>query len=277
MMRYVLIVPVLALMVLILSYVASGHRRALPQDLVKVELTDLGRDPTSGSPVIILTDEEKGRVLPIFIGISEASAISKGMEKEEGRRPLTHDLFVNMMKLLEADLRRVEITGLKENIFYADLVVGLEDREVRIDSRPSDAIAVAVRLRAPIYVSRDVLEESASEELSRWWRREGATSSLGLELQELTEDLARAFGAESAAGVLVASVREGGVAAENGIERGDIILEVDGEEVSDPVQMASLLTQKGGRDVELLVLRAGREITLTIPLPGRIEEEVHEP
>jgi bifunctional DNase/RNase len=277
MIRYIVIVPILALMVLFLAYIGSGQKGTVPGDLVKVELTDLGRDPESGSPVLILTDLKQGRVLPIFIGISEASAISKGMERGEGSRPLTHDLLVNMLTLMEADLRRVEITALKENVFYADLVVGLKEKEVRVDSRPSDAIAVAVRLHAPIYVASDVLEVSASEELTQWWRREGATSNMGLEIQELTEELAGALGAESTAGVLVSFVREGGVAAENGLETGDIILAIDGEEVSDPVQMAALLTEKSGRGVKFLILRKGKELILTIPVPAHIEGELHEP
>jgi hypothetical protein len=275
--RYIVVVPILALMVLFLAYIGSGRKAALPADMVRVELTDIGMDPTSGSPVIILTDQEHGRVLPIFIGISEASAISKGMESEPGRRPLTHDLLVNMMALLEAELRRVEITSLKENIFYADLVLGLKEREVRADSRPSDAIAIAVRLNVPIYVSREVLETSSSEELTEWWQREGATSNLGLELQVLTEELARAFGSDRKTGVLVSSVREGGVAAESGLERGDIIFRIDDEEVNDPVQVAEVLTGKAGRDVRMLVLRRGSEVTVSIPVPEHVQGELHEP
>lgn len=267
-MRYVLIVPVLGLLVLFLSYASSGRRPKAPQSLIEIELKDIGVDPASRSPVLIITDREKGRVLPIFIGINEASAISRGLSGEETRRPLTHDLIVNMIEKLGADLTRVVIRDLKDNIFLADLVLSFKNKEVTVDCRPSDAIAVAVRLGTPLFITRDVLESSLNEELTEWWHREGTTSRLGLNLQDLTEELARAMGVGEQEGVIVSSVQEEGVADEAGIRRGDIIVSIDGEAVKEPVEVGIMLSERSGEEVDLFILRAGEELHISIPVPA---------
>jgi bifunctional DNase/RNase len=277
MMRYVLLVPVLGLLVLLLSYTGSGRRIQAPDNLVELELIDIGIDPDNRSPVLILTDREEGKVLPVFIGVNEASSISRALGDEEMRRPMTHDLIANMIEKMGTSLVRVVIKNLEDNIYYADLVIRMGNSEVKVDCRPSDAIAIAVRLEAPVFIKREVLELAVNEELTEWWHREGMTSRLGLQLQELTDDLAGVMGAENLEGVIISSVEEGGVADENGLKRGDIVLSIDGESVGDPVEMAVVLSEMGGREVDFLILRKKEEIKIKIHVPAYGEGGENEP
>ncbi len=276
MIRYAVIIPLLALLVVLLAYTGSERHLTVSEDLVQVELKDLGIDPTTRSPVLILADREKGRILPIFIGINEATAISRGIDDEHGERPLTHDLIILMLRAMDTNLERVVIKDLQNNIFLADLVLLRGEESFLVDCRPSDAIAVAVRVDAPIYISKEVLDASASEELTRWWHREEAGEDLGLGFQDLTEELARAFELSETGGVLVASVEEGSIAQERGVERGDIILSVDGEAVNDPMELRIMLSERGGREAALVVLRKGSEREILLPIPAG-EEPLDEP
>lgn len=122
-------------------------------------------DPRTNQPVIILRamDEEgyPGRVLPIWIGQPEATAILLALEGVELPRPLTHDLMKNILETLGAYIERVEITRVQEGTFFAALVVRAEERAHAIDARPSDSIALAVRVGAPIYVAENVMATAA--------------------------------------------------------------------------------------------------------------------
>jgi bifunctional DNase/RNase len=116
-------------------------------------------DPRTSSPVVLLK-EERGlrRRLPIWIGLYEAQSIAIGMEDVETPRPNTHDLILNILGGIEGKLHRVVITELRGNTYYAVLEIELDGRKVVVDSRPSDAIAVAVRAGAPVFASEEVLE-----------------------------------------------------------------------------------------------------------------------
>ena len=114
----------------------------------------------SNQPIVLLKEEDGERYLPIWIGPAEATAIAIVCDPPDRppSRPLTHDLFVDVLEQLEAPLRRVEITELTENVFYAELVLG--DDKLRISARPSDAIALALRAGADISCAEEVLEEA---------------------------------------------------------------------------------------------------------------------
>lgn len=121
-------------------------------------------DPETSSPVLLLR-EEGGlrRRLPIWIGVYEAQSIAIGMEKVETPRPNTHDLIQNLLHGIRGQVRRVVITELRDNTYYAALEVELNGRIVVIDSRPSDAVAVAVRTGAPVFATDEVLDAANSE------------------------------------------------------------------------------------------------------------------
>lgn len=128
---------------------------------VKVETVQISL--VSSHRIVVLKEIGKERYLPIWIGPCEAEAISVGAKGVEMLRPLTHDLIVNVLEGLSAELLYIHINDLANQTFYAHLVVASYDNEIEIDSRPSDAIAIAVRMDVPIYVAESVMAEAGVE------------------------------------------------------------------------------------------------------------------
>ncbi|HDN74100.1 bifunctional nuclease family protein [Archaeoglobales archaeon] len=116
------------------------------------------------SPVVVLRAED-GRILPIYIGLAEAMAIYSALRGEIPPRPMTHDLIVDMISRLNARIEKVVIDELIDNTFYARIVIRHDDRTIEVDARPSDSIAIAIRLSCPIFVDGRVLDEAGSDEL----------------------------------------------------------------------------------------------------------------
>ena len=135
--------------------------------MIKMEIKGLLMDPVSNMPVVILRDTEKGHFLPIWVGIFEANAIALELEKIATPRPMTHDLIKNILEAIEAQVVKVVVTDLKENTFFAVLHLRLGGAEYTVDSRPSDAIALALRVAAPIYVDEDVFPKAGEIEVAR--------------------------------------------------------------------------------------------------------------
>ncbi len=125
--------------------------------MIKMKVLGLTLDSASNSPILILQEENGNEILPLWIGAMEAMAISLTLSGINVRRPLTHDLMLLTMQALKANLHGVEITDLREGAYLADLLLVQGDTLFRIDCRPSDAIALALRASAPISVSADVL------------------------------------------------------------------------------------------------------------------------
>jgi bifunctional DNase/RNase len=128
--------------------------------MVKMEIKGLLMDPVSNMPVVILRDQEDGLFLPIWVGIFEANAIAIEMEKISAPRPMTHDLLRNVIAELGIRVDRIVVTELKDNTFFARIHLSRGDDSWSVDSRPSDAIALALRAQAEIFVEEDVLEKS---------------------------------------------------------------------------------------------------------------------
>ena len=118
--------------------------------------------PTN-QPIVLLREEDGQRYLPIFIGPPEATAIVYALQGMETPRPMTHDLFTDIISELQGEIVRVAVTELRDNTFYARITIAKDGREVEIDSRPSDAIALAVRCDAQIFAAEEVIEESGIE------------------------------------------------------------------------------------------------------------------
>jgi bifunctional DNase/RNase len=145
---------------------------------IEMKIKGLMIDPVSNMPIIILKSEDEQETLPIWVGIFEANAIAMQMEDIVSPRPMTHDLLKNVIEGLEARIQGVEITDLRENTFFAVIRLDLNGRSLEIDSRPSDAMALALRAGAPILVRRSVLRKSSesgeegdsqeTERLRRW-------------------------------------------------------------------------------------------------------------
>lgn len=155
---------------------------------VRMEIRGLILDPSSNRPIVVLRDEESQVFLPIWIGIFEANAIAQRIENAESPRPMTHDLLSSMVGELGARVEKVVICDLRDDTFYALIHVDRKGEAVRVDSRPSDAIALALRAEAPIFVLRPVLEkakavdlasQATDEEKLRKWLEEISPEDLG--------------------------------------------------------------------------------------------------
>jgi hypothetical protein len=137
------------------------------QQMVEVNVEHLGLDRTTNSPVVILKEKDGDRVLPIWIGPAEASAIAMELAGVKFARPLTHDLLRQVIMGLGAQLNQVSITRVQDNTYYAELDIRREDHVIQIDARPSDSIAIALRLQAPIFTSDDLLNIASTESPDR--------------------------------------------------------------------------------------------------------------
>ena len=144
---------------------------------VEVKIKGLMIDPISNLPIIILKDKASEQVLPIWVGIFEANAIALQIEKIGTPRPMTHDLIKNLLETLSARIEKIVITELKDSTFFALIHLNVEGQVIQVDSRPSDAIAIALRTEAPIFVEEDVIskakkidlkEAGESERLKKW-------------------------------------------------------------------------------------------------------------
>ncbi|MCS6803852.1 MAG: bifunctional nuclease family protein [Acidobacteriota bacterium] len=127
---------------------------------LEVKVRGLILDPTSNSPIVILKDLTSDAMLPIWIGVCEANAIAMEMEKSVAQRPMTHDLLKNLIDQVEARVEKVVINDLVENTFYAVIVLSFNGKTLIVDSRPSDAVAIALRTDSPIFVSESVMRNS---------------------------------------------------------------------------------------------------------------------
>ena len=120
-------------------------------------------DMVGKQPIVLLKTQDGNKFLPIWIGHPEAAAILMKLQGASPPRPMTHDLFTEMLAQMEAKVVRIAVTELRDNTFYAMITIAIDGSEIEVDSRPSDAIALAVRADAPIYAAESVLEESAIE------------------------------------------------------------------------------------------------------------------
>ena len=145
---------------------------------VEMKIRGLLMDPVTNTPIVILRDSDSEAVLPIWVGVYEANAIALEIEKVSTPRPMTHDLIKNVLAGLDARVHKVVVTELKEDTFYAVIWMERDGKIISVDSRPSDALALALRVDCPIFVEDEVLksskissaisEKSTSEELRKW-------------------------------------------------------------------------------------------------------------
>ncbi|UCC74451.1 MAG: bifunctional nuclease family protein [Gemmatimonadota bacterium] len=161
----------------------------------QVKVASLGLDKATNTPVVILQEMDGERVLPIWIGPGEASAIAMELAGMKFSRPLTHDLFTSLLHGLGTELQRVLITKVVDNTYHAELILKRDGDMVSIDARPSDSIAIALRAKAPIYAHDDLLEQAAIEiqpseiEPSEIADEVEASESKGMDPEQLKEYL----------------------------------------------------------------------------------------
>jgi bifunctional DNase/RNase len=154
----------LLLALLALPLLACSSEPVVRADTAEIAMhvRGVGIDPVSDSPVVVLEEDDGERALPIWIGVAEARSIAREMEEIVAPRPNTHDLTKRLLMGLEADVERVVVTELLEGTYYALLVVRDGRRRIEIDARPSDAIAIALRVQAPVFVREALLTEATA-------------------------------------------------------------------------------------------------------------------
>jgi len=145
---------------------------------VEMRIRGLMMDPVTNMPIVVLKDTDGDSVLPIWVGVYEANAIALEIEKVSAPRPMTHDLLKNVLSSLDAQVRKVVVSDLRDDTFFAVIWLERNGKIISIDSRPSDALALALRVDCPIFVEEEVLKSSrlasavndrvSNEELRKW-------------------------------------------------------------------------------------------------------------
>ena len=251
-------------LVLLLSLLAIGFGNpGHANDAVEMKVKGVTMDPERHSPIVILEDGQGHEAFPIWIGMPEARAIALELEGVDTPRPLTHALLNNILVNLEIGVRRVFIHDLRNNTYFARIDLQRDSETVTIDARPSDAIALAIRANAPIFVARRVLETTRTVILTGPDTREHSAKMCGIFVQSLTPQLARIFNLTTTDGVLVASAEM----ESRDVRRGDVIIEADGMKIKTIQDFQNLCQNKqAGEDVVLHVTRDQQPIELKLSL-----------
>ena len=149
-------------------------------------ISGLTMDPVTKSPIVILKAIDGDETLPIWIGLLEATAIASEMEGIKFSRPMTHDLLKNMMDKVDVKVARIEVSDLKDNTYYAVIHLKQGEKEMTLDARPSDALAISLRVKAPIFVAEEVIKQSSRIDLKS---EPQDKSEKGKKWQEILESL----------------------------------------------------------------------------------------
>lgn len=262
---------------------SACHARVRPIEPVEVEVRQVSFDHLSNSPVVLLQNKEKTKTIPIWIGPAEAQAITLQLQGIDAPRPLTHDLMKNILEQTGISVDKVLVTELKGSTYYARIHLHHGEKALDIDSRPSDAIALALRLHRPIFVEGTLFAASRSLEASESKAQGGeganarSTSAVffGLTAQDLTNALAAHFGLPGNEGVLIADVDA--KSNVNSLQRGDVILSVQGEKARNIKELRALLEKGREQAVTLQVYRNGENLEVSFDLSqaasAKTEEE----
>ena len=245
---------------------ASRLLAADASPLVETKIKTLLLDPATQSPVVVLETVTDQKLLPIWISVVEARAIATELEHVTLPRPLTHDLIRNILQGMGAILQRAVLTDLRDDTYYALLFLKLNGREFQIDSRPSDAIAVALRMKAPIFATAQLLAKSSTLPTMPG-RAERTQKRLGIQAQDLTAELASLLDSQQQSGVLVTDVALGSLAMQAGLQRGDIIIKANERSVSSAKALETFVNaMKAPAQIKFEVIKKGKPTTIVIDL-----------
>ncbi len=158
--------------------------------LLEMKVFAIAIDPFTNAPIVILKDADEVNTLPVWIGVLEAGAIASEIEKIRFSRPMPHDLMSNLLKLLGLTLQKIEIADIRDNVYYASIhISSKEKKSYTLDSRPSDAIALALRMEAPIYVDTLVLDKSTDIDLGSMPGSDGGKKAGAEDILDLLDEL----------------------------------------------------------------------------------------
>ncbi|WP_245904517.1 bifunctional nuclease domain-containing protein [Billgrantia lactosivorans] len=248
-------------------------------EMVEVEVATVGLAGFGGPPVVLLREPGVREVIPIFIGPSEAGAILRGLAGERPPRPMTHDLLGDVLGEIDVTLERVYVDAIIDNTFFGMLELSLPGGKgtLLVDSRPSDAIALAIHVGASIHVSPQVLE--AARNIDYEGLDEQVVVALGITVTPATDDLREALDLPDRPGVLVSDVR--GPAAEAGLRPGALLIEVNGEVPVTPLRYLELVRDTAvDEDAHLRYWQEGEEseleVTTEVPPPQPVPRLRHD-
>jgi len=230
--------------------------RAKEEGSVQVEVRHVGFDQLSNSPVVILQDQKSKKAIPIWVGTFEAQAIALELQGVPPPRPLTHDLVKTILEQVGVGFEKIVVSELKGNTYYARIHLTAAGKPFEVDSRPSDAIALALRFHRPIFVAKELLDSALSPETREVRAEPPSTKVSGVAVQDLTAELAAYFDLQSTDGVLVADA--GAEHGEDHLQRGDVIMAVEGRAVRDVADLRNKLKKEKGHPATLLVQRKGK-------------------
>lgn len=232
----------------------GGHEAVPSRNEVRVKVTDVGFDQQSNAHYVMLADQNGRRGMPIIIGDDEARTIMLELNGIKPDRPLTTDLLRNVIQQTGNHVDRVVIGDMHDQIFYAQIYLD-HDRYV-VDSRPSDAIALAMGTQVPIYINGEIFHASA-QTLDSAPPQFAAFD--GIKVQDLTPAIASYFGVAPSSGVLVADIA---TPAPSAVKRGDIITQLDGRPVPNPAAFKEQGDRSIGAQLRLALLRDGHAMTV---------------
>jgi len=253
----------------------AGEKEDLNSEkLVAVELATVGVSALTGAPVVILRDNKSGRIVPIWVGAAEARAIAQSLHGIEVPRPMTHDLMANILQGLGAVVDEVIVYDLRGGAYYGRIhlrVAGEKEASHRIESRPSDAMALALRTGADILVAEHVLEAALDVDFLAPEAPEQVVQIFGMTVVQATDELKTEHNIpQDKVGVLIRSAT--GIAAEAGLLEGDLILQVNETKPADPIEFFNAAREAFTTGlVHITYLRDGKEHTVMLRPPGPLD------
>ena len=255
--------PLLLLFMFLAFFQMSSATPPPSDDSLEVKVKGVAMDPSGNSPIVILEDLQGQHAFPIWIGLSEAQAIARVLEDIPTPRPMTHSLLQNILSGLEVQIMRILIHDLQGNTFYATIALRHGAKTITVDARPSDAIALALGAKAPIYVAKKVLGAVRTVNLSPPSSSQRSSQQWGMHLQSLDPELAPFFHLANPEGVLISFVEVGSQAERHGLRRGDVITDVDGQPIKTLQDLLDILRRKKpGQQFVLLVTRDQRPLRI---------------
>ncbi len=242
----------------LLSAAALAACRSHEKTEVEVEVRSVGYDTATHAPVVVLQDHDRKVALPIWIGPAEAQSIAMQMQGINPPRPMTHDLIKTILDQAGVEFQKVVIREVKDSTYYAHICLHAGQQDLQIDSRPSDAIALAIRFRRPIFVAATLLQGGTTIDLQRAAPATTMEKVSGMTVQNLTDEMAEYFSLPPGTGVIVADL-DGD--APHGLLRGDVIVEIDGETVTGVGDFgARMRALKRGTAAQLSVQRGAARV-----------------
>jgi len=237
---------------LLISLVLISTSKEKSPAFIEMEVKGVRLDAAGQNPVVVLADKDGKKALPIWIGLLEANAIDRELRNIPSARPMTHDLLHSILEQVHAKVKEVKIVELKDHTYYAKLFLTLDKDLIEVDARPSDAIVIALKSKAPVYVSIKIMDDQGIVLA----RKEDLGERHGIRIQELTPSLASHFNFKGQKGVLVSEVVSGSTSEISGIKAGDIITKINLKEIGSVQDFEEAFDAVGlGSSVRISIFR----------------------